>query len=153
MLLDAFHSIRFNYFLFVLSFSFIMMKILKSLFGSLKELRSKYRNAQEQWMIKTPWQKWKHLYNIGKAFGESIGIRVYGDMKNTWYTASGGVLGLIYLFLAIYTVQYHLRQRNFTRAMACSYAFGLFILVNFGILLICRLILTNIENFLISLFK
>lgn len=107
-----------------------MVKLWISVFGALKKLRTKYRNAQEQWMAKTPWQKWDCIYNTGNCFAELLGVQVYSDLTNYWLTAVGGILGLLYIFLTIYTVQFYLRQSNFTRALACSYPFGLFILVS-----------------------
>lgn len=109
-----------------------MVKMWKSAYRALKKLQMKYQNMREKWKAKTPWQKWNFIYNLGKFFVELIGIKAFGDMKNYWRTAIAGVLGLIYLLLTIYTVQYHMRQHNLTRAMACSYTFGLFILVSFA---------------------
>lgn len=107
-----------------------MIKLWISTSDALKKLRVKYRNARKKWMTKTPWEKWNCIYNVGKFFAELLGVQVYSDMKNYWLTASGGVLALLYLFLTIYTVQFYLCQSNFTRAFACSYPFGLFILVS-----------------------
>lgn len=107
-----------------------MLKIWISVLRAWKKLQLKYQNLRDKWTSKTPWQKWNCIYDLGKFFIELIGIKVFGDMKNYWHTASALVLGLVYLFLAIYTVQYYIRQHNFTRAMACSYTFVLFILVS-----------------------
>lgn len=108
-----------------------MLKIWISVLRAWKKLQLKYQNLRDKWTSKTPWQKWSCIYDLGKCFIELIGIKVFGDMKNYWLTASAGLLGLVYLFLTIYTVQYYIRRHNFTRAMACSYTFGLFILVSF----------------------
>lgn len=107
------------------------MKIWISVYRALKKLQMKYQNIRAKWTSKTPSQKWNFIYDVGKFLIELIGIKVYGDMKNYWHSAICGILGLIYLLLTIYTVQYYMRQHNFTRAMACSYTFGLFILVSF----------------------
>lgn len=108
-----------------------MVKIWISVYRALKKIQLKYQSIREKWKAKTPWQKWNFIYSVGKFFLELIGIKVFGDMKVFWRTLIPAILGLIYLCLAIYTVQYHMRQYNFTRAMACSYTFGLFILVSF----------------------
>lgn len=108
-----------------------MVKIWISVYRALKKLQLKYQNIREKWKAKTSWQKWDFIYSLGKFFLELLGIKVFSDMKNYWRTAIPGIGGLIYLVLAIYTVQYQMRQHNFTRAMACSYTFGLFILVSF----------------------
>lgn len=130
-----------------------MLKILiESVCRALKKVQLKYQNVREKWMSKTPWQKWNFIYNAGKTFSELIGIKVYSDMKFYWLTASGGILGLVYLSLTIYTVQYYLRQHNFTRAMACSYTFGIFILVSFGFLFYCWLVSKH-QHVHLSLFK
>lgn len=107
-----------------------MINLWTSIFAGIEKLRTKYRNAKENWMAKTPWQKWNCIYNVGNLFAELLGIQVYSDMKNYWFTAVGGLLGLLYLCLTFYTVQFYLRQSNFTRAMACFYPFCLFILVS-----------------------
>lgn len=113
-----------------------MIKLWIYLFDVLKKLRTKYRNLKEKWTnAKTPRQKWQCIYSTGNFFAELLGVQVYSDMKNYWWTATGGILGLLYIFITIYTVQFYLRQNNFTRALACSYPFGLFTLVS-SILLI-----------------
>lgn len=118
-----------------------MLKIWIYVFRAVKKLQLKYQNLREKWMSKTPWQKWNAIYELGNFLVKLIGIKVFDDMKNSWRTASSGILGLIYLVLTIYTVQYYMYRHNFTRAMACSYTFGLFTLVSAVFFFLRRIVL------------
>ena len=101
-----------------------MTKIWISIFGALKKIQLKYQNAREKWMAKTPWQKWKFFYSLGKASSELIGIQVYSDMKNYWYTAIPGVCILMYFLLNFYTIQYYFHRMEFVRLIECIYLIG-----------------------------
>lgn len=73
-------------------------KILTTMFRSLK-------NTYQKWQIKSPQQKWALVYaNIDK-FCRIIGIRIFSDMKNYWFTYSTALMLTIYFVLVIYTVQ------------------------------------------------
>lgn len=65
---------------------------------------------------------------------ELIGIRVYTDMKNYWYTATSAVLITIHFILTAYTIQYYFRRNEFVRGIECTCFIGIGTLVK---LMIC----------------
>lgn len=89
-----------------------------------KKLVLNIRGAQRSWKIKSPSKKWDTIHEFGQLLCELIGIRVFGDMENYWYTASCGVCAFIYFALDFYTIQYYLRRRDFVKVIECSYLVG-----------------------------
>lgn len=87
-------------------------------------LRSKFYGIREWWMAKSPAEKWITISDLGRIMCESIGIRVFSDMKNYWYTASCGVCAFLYFGLEFYTVQYNLRRNEFVKAIENIYLVG-----------------------------
>lgn len=86
-----------------------------------KWLRSKLWRTQEWWHSKDPEQKWDTIHEFGRIICELIGIRVFSDMKNYWYSASCGVCAFVYFALEFYTIQYYLRRSDFVEATQCAY--------------------------------
>lgn len=84
-----------------------------------KWLLSKLWQIQEWWCSKDPKQKWDLLHDFGRVMCESIGIRIFSDMRNYWYSASCGVCAFLYYLLEFYTIQYYLRRNQFIEAIEC----------------------------------
>lgn len=87
-------------------------------------IRSKLNQMYDWWHAKNPKQKWDTIDDFNRVICESIGIRICTDMKNYWYTASGGVCAVTYFILNIYTVQYYLRRNEFDKIVECTYLIG-----------------------------
>lgn len=100
------------------------------MFNSFNTLKSKYQNAQRAWQSKSPADKWDTIHNIGRFESDIIGIRLFSDMKVNWYSASCGVLIVIFFLLDIYTIQYYLRRNEFVRGMECTYVVGIVVAVS-----------------------
>lgn len=100
------------------------------MFYPLKELRLKYQSVQENWSAKTPTEKWHAIHDIADMISRLVGIHAYSDLKVYWYSASCGILGMIYILLNIYTVQYYLRRGEFVRGMQCTYLVGMSVAVS-----------------------
>lgn len=75
-------------------------------------------------MIRSPSEKWYTIRDFGQLLCELIGIRVFSDMENYWYTASCGVAAFIYFALDFYTIQYYLRRSDFVKVIECTYLVG-----------------------------
>lgn len=103
------------------------------LFHLLKTLRLKIRFLQEKWQAKTPKQKFDFFHDMGQLTSEMIGVYIFGDLKNNWYSAFGGICGMIYFALNIYTIQYYCRQSKYARGLQCTYLIGMIIVVSYSI--------------------
>lgn len=90
----------------------------------IQPLRALKFRIQERWRIKSPAEKWDFITNIGKVLGHSVGIRTYSDMKVYWYSASSGLMIVIFVYLEFYTLQYYFRRSDFVRGFECTYVLG-----------------------------
>lgn len=89
-----------------------------------KILKMKFRRFWCWWQAKNPIEKWIEIRGLFRVICELIGIRIFSDMKNYWYTASSAVCFLLYLLLNFYTIQYYLFRREFVRVIECIYLIG-----------------------------
>lgn len=87
-------------------------------------LKNSIQKLMKKWQFKTPKQKWQFFYDIGDFLCELVGIRVFGNMKNDWYTASCGLMATFYFMLCIYTINYYFKQSAFLRGIECLCVFG-----------------------------
>lgn len=99
-------------------------KIMLNPFKAYKNLVLSIRGVRRSWMAKSPPEKWNTIHDFGQSLCELIGIRVFSDMKNDWYTASCGVCAFIYFALDFYTIQYYLRRNDFVKVIECTYLVG-----------------------------
>lgn len=95
-----------------------------------RKLKLKYQRIRIQWQVKSPAEKWDCIINLGKIFGDWIGVRMFGDMKIVWYSALPGICGVIFFLLVLYTLQYDLRRGAFVKAMECTYVVGIVVEVS-----------------------
>lgn len=98
----------------------LVMAVTHFLQGPLK----KYQELKESYQKKSPKQKWETIYNIGSVLCSLIGIRVYSDMKNRWYSYGCIVMIFEYLFLVFYTMWYYFKQGEFLKGIECTYTAG-----------------------------
>lgn len=87
-------------------------------------LRATLHEIRNWWLNQRPAHKWMLISDFGRMICETIGIRNFSDMKNYWYTASGGVCLLIYTILDVYTIYYHWRRNEIIKIAECSYLIG-----------------------------
>lgn len=87
-------------------------------------LKNLVQKLVEKWRIKTPKQKWQFIYNIGDFMCDLVGIRVFKDLKNYWYTASCGLGASVYFITVTYTMIYYFKQNAFLRGVQCLCLFG-----------------------------
>lgn len=96
--------------------------------------RTQLRKIHDWWHTKNPKQKWDTIHDFGRIICDSIGIRIFSDMKNDWYTASATVCAIIYFVLNFYTIQYYLHRNDFVKIIECTYLIGFAVgvsLINF----------------------
>ena len=99
-----------------------------------KALRSKLHSICEWWMEKNPAEKWIAISDFGRIMCESIGIHVFSDMKNNWYSASCGICAAIYFALNFYTIQFYLRRNEIVKIIECTYFIGIVIGVGVAVI-------------------
>lgn len=78
--------------------------------NKMSRLLAKFKLLRDEWNNKMPVEKWYIIYNFTDKLCRLIGIRVYGDMKNNWYSAAPGLACGLYFFTVIYTT--HLYSKN-----------------------------------------
>lgn len=84
---------------------------------------------KHNWHIKTPKRKWKFIYNGADMLCELIGVRVYSDMENYWFTYSAGAVFIFHSMLMAYTIQYYAKQSQILKGMECTCSIGIAITV------------------------
>lgn len=84
-----------------------------------------WRKFHEDWRMKTPKQKWFFIYGIGAKICDSMGVRVYSDMKNYWYSYFNGFIGIIYLGTLLYTLWFYFVKGEFARGLQCTCTIGI----------------------------
>lgn len=104
-------------------------KVMFNMFQIFKRLRSKIHGIRQWWMAKSATEKYEKIRICSRLICELIGIRIFSDMKNYWYTVSCGVCAIIYFSLDFYTIQYYLYRREFVKIIECTYLFGIAIAV------------------------
>lgn len=87
-------------------------------------LRTRLQAVRQRWQLKNPTEKWTSICKFAKVTHQLIGIRLFDDRKNYWYTASAGICAAIYFLLNFYTIHYYLFRREFVRLIECSYLIG-----------------------------
>lgn len=75
--------------------------------------------------MKTPKQKWIVMYSIGAKFSDLIGVTVYGDMQNYWYSYFPGIMGLIYFLTVFYTLWNYFLKGEFSKGMQSTCSIGI----------------------------
>lgn len=104
-------------------------KIHQACSKAFKTLRLKIRDIQALWRTKCPAEKWNAIRDVGRMISNLIGIRIFSNLDNYWYTASCGVCAIIYFSLNFYTIQYYMRRSEFIKIIECTYLFGIVIAV------------------------
>lgn len=92
--------------------------------NQLETLKSKFHRIRDWWKDKTPAQKWDTIMKIGIVPGHLIGVHLFCDLINTWYSASCGLMIAMFFVLNSYTIQYYLRRGAVVRGMECTYLLG-----------------------------
>lgn len=78
-----------------------------------------------KWHKTAPKQKWLVIYGIGAKCSDLIGVSVYGDMQNYWYSYFPGVMGSIYFLTVFYTLWYYFVRGEFARGMQSTCPLGM----------------------------
>lgn len=98
--------------------------------GRLQDLRGYLEN---QWDIRTARQRWHLVYMVGRFASHLIGVTVYGDMKNYWYSYFPAFLGFFHSSTIVYTVCKYFLQGEYKRGMECTCVGGMVIAVKANI--------------------
>lgn len=85
---------------------------------------------QGEWKMKSPKQKWQTFYGFGDWMCKLIGIHIYDDLNNYWYSYSPALLTFIHFLLTIYTIQLHAKDGDILREMECTCVIGIVVTVS-----------------------
>lgn len=96
---------------------------------TMDKLRELWVRIKHEWNIRSPGQRWRIVYLIGKASSDLIGVTVYGDMKNYWYSYFPGLMGFFHISMVFYTVWYYFSRGEYKRGMECTITSGFVITV------------------------
>lgn len=61
---------------------------------------------------------------------ELIGVTVYGDMENNWYSYFSGFIGFVYIATVLYTLWLYFMKAEFARGLQCTCPIGVVFTVN-----------------------
>lgn len=78
----------------------------------------------EEFHSKTPKQKWEMVFNIDSLICGLVGLRVFRDMQNKWYSYFGAAMSFGYTFLVIYTLWFYFHRGEYLKGMECTYTAG-----------------------------
>lgn len=92
-------------------------------------LFKRWRRITREWYLRTPRQKWMLIYGIGAKASEAIGVTVYGDMNNYWYSYFPGLVGMVYSSMLLYTVVHNFAKGDYTKGLQCTCWIGVLISV------------------------
>lgn len=88
---------------------------------SIVELFKSLRTIRQDWITKTPYQKWCYLYSIGKAALKIIGIPLFeDDQKLYWYSRFPFVYITIHAALGVYTMYFYIGRGEFMQFLPCT---------------------------------
>lgn len=73
----------------------------------------------------TPKAKALIIIKICRMFCDSVGLRFLSDMKVFWLSYCSGIMVLIYLVLACYTVVYYTYHNNFSHGIKATCVVGI----------------------------
>lgn len=93
-------------------------------------IRERFRSFKRDWLLKTPKEKWQFLYNIPKIMFETVGVRVFSDLKLNLYSQLGNLLVAYYGSLSIYTLYYYYDKNQLVHGLRCLCGYGIFISVS-----------------------
>lgn len=85
------------------------------------KLKTKFRWV---WHFRNPKEKWIAICKFARVIHELVGVRLFSDQKNYWYTAMPGICGAMYFLLNAYTIQYYSFRKEFIRLIECIYLIG-----------------------------
>lgn len=95
-----------------------------TIFSPFRLLKLKFGYIKERWQFKSPPQIWDFIIEIGRITSNLMGVHVFDHMKNNWFSATGGVLLIVYFILDIYTFQYYSLRGEFARGLECLHVVG-----------------------------
>lgn len=76
------------------------------------------------WNLKSPLQKWLHLYGIGRALCNVIKMTPYNeDQTLSWFAYYPLFYMFIHLMLVIYTIVYYVSNGEFHKFLPCTCLF------------------------------
>lgn len=87
------------------------------------------KSIKREWYLRTPRQKWMLIYWIGAKASESIGVTVYGDMNNHWYSYFPGFVGFLYQSMVLYTLVHNFVEGDYAKGLQCTCWLGVTISV------------------------
>lgn len=85
-----------------------------------------------EWRKKTPKQKWLFIYNIAAKSSEAIGIRVYTDLKITWFSYFGAAMGLVHFPCVFHTLWISYKKGELLKGMQCTCTCAIMISVRYN---------------------
>lgn len=100
--------------------------------GRLQDFRE---YLQKQWNIRTTKERWNLIYMIGKLSSDSIGVTVYGDMKNYWYSYFPAFVGIFQTSMIVYTISFYCSKGDYKRAMECTCPAGVLVAVRIKLII------------------
>lgn len=91
---------------------------------------------RQDWRIKTPYQKWCYLYNIGKTAFKINTIPLYeNDQKLNWYSYFSYFYIGMYAFIVLYTAFFYIIHGEFVKCFPCTGFIATLIAVSFVFIL------------------
>lgn len=103
--------------------------VVKHCLKHLNLLLGKLRKRKENFLRKTPKEKWEIVFNVGSKMFRLLGIEVFLGIKNRWYSYIGAILIFDYIFLISYTLWYYFRKNEYLKGLECTYTAGTVALV------------------------
>lgn len=94
------------------------------MFNPFTKLNGKLRWFSQRWQVKNPKEKWFAISKFARIIHELVGVRLFSDRKNYWYTATPGICGAMYFLLNTYTIQYYLFRKEYVQLIECTYLVG-----------------------------
>lgn len=90
----------------------------------------RWMRFKEKWQMKTPKQKWLFIYAFGARASDLIGITVYGNMQNYWFSYFPGLMGIFYFSTVFYTLWYYITIGEIARGMQSTSMVGIVVTVS-----------------------
>lgn len=82
-------------------------------------IKNKYKSIKENWLSKTPKEKWSIFHKMGDVPLSFLGLRTYSDNKICLWSYSSGVNIMVYVALVIYTITIYITENDFKECLNC----------------------------------
>lgn len=79
---------------------------------------------RREWKLKSPLQKWLHLYGIGKSLCKVIKMKVYEeDQTLCWFSYYPLFYLVVHVILVVYTTAHYILRGEFDKFLPCTCVF------------------------------